>query len=140
MQFIFDILWSPVASTSSGYQQAPIASVPHGHTFVYYRQKGQPTWTQTVNLPDIPTMQWGYGNGEGNASYLSIDMIAQHTGQPWPESHKWGWYGGSAGVWSGFDGTGWGNPLAPDAGRGDFDIVHFVIHHGDLDRRSTDAG
>lgn len=95
LQFICDIQWSTVATTSAQYGQAPIASAPAGHMFVYYRHKGASTWTRTVNFPDCPTMQWGYGNGEGATSFLSSDLKNQ-TGGAHAESHKFGFYGGSA--------------------------------------------
>jgi hypothetical protein len=97
MQFIFDIQWSPVASTSTGYGLAPIATIPQGHTHIYYRLKGATSWTQTVNLPDVPTMAWGTGNGQGANTSLTINMINQN-GNPIRETHKFGFYGGITGA------------------------------------------
>lgn len=97
MQFIFDIQWSPVATTSTGYGLAPIASIPQGHTHIYYRHKGATTWTQTVSLPDVPTMAWGNGNGQGAVTTLTIDMKNQ-TGAASRFTHKFGFYGGNTGA------------------------------------------
>ena len=69
-QLIFEIRWSPCSTQSANYVTVGSAGLAR----CWHKLMGDSSWTQTMNYPDIPTLQWGpcrYGgswplNGNGS--------------------------------------------------------------------------
>ena len=83
-QLIYEIKWSTCSSKSAHY--ADVGNVA-GHVRIWHRVQGQTAWNKTVEVLDVPTLQWGRGAEGQNWSYNQIGAYC---------AHKFGLYSGAA--------------------------------------------
>ena len=83
-QLIYEIKWSTCSSKSAHY--ADVGNVA-GHVRIWHRVQGQTAWNKTVEVLDVPTLQWGRGAEGQNWSYNQVGANC---------AHKFGLYSGTA--------------------------------------------